>query len=276
LRGPLPSKHTEFLRTNNSLFCTVENENESITQPSGRSSWASFKEIGLLLRTQWPKYLVDVFVIILSITLSFTFDSFKEESNRKASEQAYLKALLADITSDVNELKRVITLNENVIAKANWLLALSDNPNEIRMEEFATAVKDVMERPNFISKDATFSDLTSSGNMLLLDDINLKGMLFDYHRLYESVRAVEIAERETVNTSIAPYLMKNFSIKGLSKGAKSSVVHEGVNIDELLQHDDFSNIFSLRLVIRSELLGDYRVELAHAQKIKDRLVSKIN
>ena len=254
----------------------MENENESISSPLGRSSWASFKEIGLLLRTQWPKYLVDVLVIILSITLSFTFDSFKEESDRKASEQAYLKALLADITSDINELKRVITLNENVIEKANWLLALSDNRKELKMEEFATAVKDVMERPNFISKDATFSDLTSSGNMLLLEDINLKGMLFDYHRLYETVRAVEIAERETVNSSIAPYIIKNFSIKGLKKGAKGSVVHQGVNIDELLRQDDFSNIFSLRLVNRSELLGDYRIELELATKIKDRLSSKID
>jgi len=132
-----------------------------------------------------------------------------------------------------------------------------------------------MERPNFISKDATFSDLTSSGNMLLLEDINLKGILFDYHRLYETVRTVEIAERETVNSSIAPYLMRNFSIKGLKKGAKGSVVHQGVNIDQLIQQDDFSNIFSLRLVNRAELLDRYREELSLAQKIKERLISKI-
>jgi len=229
-----------------------------------------------LLQSQWPKYLVDVLVIILSITISFTFDSFKEESNRKASEQAYLKALLGDITSDSNELKRVIGATENVIDKANWLLSLSDNPKEIKMDEFATAIKEVMERPNFVSKDATFSDLTSSGNMLLLEDINLKAMLFDYHRLYESVRAVETSERETVNTSIAPYLMKNFSIKGLKKGAKGSVVHQGVNIDQLIEEDDFSNIFSLRLVNRSELLDAYRQELVMAEKIKVTLASKIS
>lgn len=229
-----------------------------------------------MLQSQWPKYLVDVLVIILSITISFTFDSFKEESNRKASEQAYLKALLGDITSDSNELKRVIGATENVIDKANWLLSLSDNPKEIKMDEFATAIKEVMERPNFVSKDATFSDLTSSGNMLLLEDINLKAMLFDYHRLYESVRAVETSERETVNTSIAPYLMKNFSIKGLKKGAKGSVVHQGVNIDQLIEEDDFSNIFSLRLVNRSELLDAYRQELVMAEKIKVTLASKIS
>ena len=254
----------------------MENEKESVSPASGPSRWASFKEIGLLLRSQWPKYIVDVLVIILSITISFTFDSFKEESNRKASEQAYLKALLGDITSDINELKRVIGATENVIGKANWLLSLSDNPKEIKMEEFATAIKEVMERPNFVSKDATFSDLTSSGNMLLLEDINLKAMLFEYHRLYESGKGVEIAERETVNSTIAPYFMKNISIKGLKKGAKGSVVHQGVNLDQFIQQDDFTNIFSLRLVNRAELLDRYREELTLADKIKVKLSDKIN
>jgi hypothetical protein len=253
----------------------MENENESVPPLSSTTQWASFKEIGLLLRSQWPKYLVDIFVIILSITISFTFDSFKEESNRKASEQAYLKALLGDITSDINELNRVIHATDNVIDKANWLLSLSDNPKEIKMEEFATAIKDVMERPNFTSKDATFSDLTSSGNVLLLEDINLKGMLFDYHRLYESVRAIETAERETVNTSIAPYIMKNISIKGLRTGMKSPVLHRGINIYQLIQEDDFSNIFSLRLENRSELVDAYRFELTLAERIKIALADKI-
>jgi hypothetical protein len=254
----------------------VENEKKPVSSPSAPSNWASYKEISSLLRSQWPKYLVDVLVIILSITISFTFDGFKEESSRKASEQAYLKALTADITSDISELTRVISATNNVINKANWLLSLSDNPKEIKIDEFATAIKNVMERPNFVSKDATFSDLTSSGNMLLLEDINLKAMLFEYHRLYESVRAVETSERETVNTSIAPYLMKNFSIKGLRKGAKSSVVHQGVNIEQLIQQDDFSNIFSLRLVNRSELLEAYQQELVMAEKIKVTLASKIS
>jgi hypothetical protein len=254
----------------------VENENEPVHPHPEATRWASFKEIGLLLKSQWPKYIVDIFVIILSITISFTFDSFKEESDRKASEQAYLKALLGDITSDIAELKKVIESTNNVVEKANWLIALSDNSKEIKKEEFTTAIKEVMERPNFVSKDATFSDLTSSGNMLLLEDINLKAMLFEYHRLYESVRAVEIAERETVNTSIAPYFLKNFSIKGLKKGATGSVVHQGVNIDQLIQQDDFSNIFSLRQVTRSELLGAYHQELELAKKIRAVLSTKIH
>ena len=249
-------------------------ENESQLPPV-QSSWASFREIGLLLRTQWPKYLVDVLVIILSITLSFMFDSFKEESNRKASEQAYLKALQGDISSDILELKKVIASTENVVAKATWLLSLPDMTEPVATGEFATAIKDVMERPNFNANDATFSDLTSSGNMLLLEDLNLKAALFKYHGFYESVKPVEIAERETVNVNVAPYLMKNLSIKGLRKGAKGPVVHQGVTLDKLLHDDDFSNVFSLRLVSRSELLDDYRQELVLAEKINALLKEKI-
>jgi hypothetical protein len=252
----------------------VDNENRSVTPAEG-NRWASFREIGLLLRSQWPNYLVDVLVIILSITISFTFDNYKEESNRKASEQAYLKALMGDITSDIDELNDVIASTSKVVSQANWLISLSDDPKEIKMDEFASAIKEVMERPNFISKDATFSDLTSSGNMLLLEDIKLKAILFEYHRLYESVRAVETAERETANVNVAPYLMKNLSIKGLKKGGKGSVLHHGVTIDQLLQQDDFNNVISIRLVNRAELLEGYKAELELAKKIEDRLTHKI-
>lgn len=238
-----------------------------------KKSWAKAREIGSLLREEWPKYVVDVFVIILSITISFAFDNFKEDSSRKASEQIYLKALLADISSDVNELKEIIGSTEDVVSKANWLLTQTDKHGEINMDTFATAIKNVMQRPNFTSKDATFADLTSSGNMLLLEDINLKALLFEYHRLYESVRAVEIAERETVNAIVSPYLVKYFSIKGIVRNG--SVVHQGVTIDQLLQSDDFSNMISIRLVNRKELLDNYKQELTMAEGIKATLASKI-
>jgi hypothetical protein len=257
---------------NNFLFCTVENENE-LTPVRG---WARAREIGWLLKAQWPKYVVDVLVIIISITISFTFDNYKDESNRRTSEQAYLKALLGDINSDINELNEVIAQTDSVVKKANWLLALSEKPGAVKMEEFGAAIRQVIGRPNFISKDATFSDLTSSGNLLLLEDMDLKARLFEYYRLYESVRAVETAERETVNINIAPYLMKNISIKGLRRGARGPAVHEGVHVDQLVKQDDFNNVISLRLLTRQELLEGYREELGVAQKIKDGLVVKIN
>lgn len=251
-------------------------ESEAHPTPPAPASWAHAKEIGMLLRTQWPKYLVDILVIILSITLSFMFDSFKEDSGRKASERAYLKALQGDIESDIQELKNVIAQTENVVAKANWLVNLPDDAAAINRDEFAEAIKQVVERPNFNSKGATFSDLTSSGNMLLLEDINLKAALFEYYRFYESIRAVEVAERETMNVNVAPYLIRNFSIKRLARGATGSVLHQGVELNDLLHNDDFTNIFSIRLVSRKELLDDYRIELASAEKIKVLLHSKIN
>lgn len=251
-------------------------ESEAQPAPPAPASWAHAKEIGMLLRTQWPKYLVDILVIILSITLSFMFDSFKEESARKASELAYLKALLGDIESDIHELKNVIAHTENVVAKASWLVNLPDDATAINRDQFAEAIKQVVERPNFNSKGATFSDLTSSGNLLLLEDITLKAALFEYYRFYESIRAVEVAERETMNVNVAPYLIRNFSIKRLGRGATGSMLHQGVAFSDLLRSDDFTNIFSIRLLSRKELLTDYQVELASAEKIKALLSSKIN
>jgi len=70
--------------------------------------------------------------------------------------------------------------------------------------------------------------------------------------------------------------MRNISIKGLQKGARGSAVHQGVHIEQLVKQDDFNNVISLRLLTREELLEGYREALGVAQKIKSRLVAKIN
>src|SRR5258708_17064552 len=95
IRRRAPAQNRPILfATNNFLLCMVENENKLTTPASAPKGWARANEIGWLLKSQWPKYLVDVLVIILSITISFTFDNYKDKSNRRTSEQAYLKALL--------------------------------------------------------------------------------------------------------------------------------------------------------------------------------------
>ncbi len=226
---------------------SAASENDSSKNRSDR--WASFRGIGDLLRSQWPKYMMDIVVIILGISISFTLDGRKEEATRAASEQVYLQSLLGDITSDIDELNKVINKTKTVVDKGYAILELTKDPGKenIDLTQFSNDFKDIVARPNFVSKDATFSDLRSSGNMQLLTNTKLKAELFTYFRLYESNKAVEISERETMNTIIAPYLMKRFSIAGLTANDKTSILKNGVDLQVVLSENEFSNAVALRL-----------------------------
>ena len=55
-------------------------------------------------------------------------------------------------------------------------------------------------RPKFTTRDATFSDLKSSGNLHLLKDIGLKNSLFAYYNVAQNIKdlqskALMMAER---------------------------------------------------------------------------------
>ncbi len=256
----------------------IQDETMGETTPPRKTPmrWASVRDIGHLLRLQWPKYLVDILVIILGITISFMLDSRKEESNRQASEQVYLKSLLADITSDIDELNNhVITKTKEIVNKADAMLVLTDQPDVAiaDVNQFAADIFVIMERPNFTSKDATFSDLRSSGNMQLITNVKLKTRLFEYYRLYESMKVVETAEREVSNTIIAPYLLKRFSIKSMV--VRKKPVLTKIEWKDVLRETEFSNTVSLRLINRQELLEGYQNELDLALKIKTILESQI-
>jgi hypothetical protein len=238
-------------------------------------SWASIREISGLIKTQWPRYLVDILVIILGITISFTLDSRKEEADRATLEQVYLKSLLTDVNSDLDELTRnVIPATSEILTKSEQLLRLSDAPGAPDPNQFSTNIKIITGRPNFISKDATFSDLRSSGNMQLITDVKLKTGLFEYARLYEAIKGVQFSERETSNTIIGPYLIKRLSIKSMVLG-NSSILPPGIQLKDVLQENEFSNVAALRLITRKELLEDYQEAAKLGGRIQAKLTSMI-
>lgn len=95
---------------------------------------------GLLFREKWPEYIIEIIVIILSITVSFALNEWKENNSKYELEQVYLKSLYHDINSDIEALHEVIEETELVIHKGHVLLDLSKQSNwsELNYGQFIT------------------------------------------------------------------------------------------------------------------------------------------
>jgi hypothetical protein len=233
-----------------------------------------FGKIGRLLGQRWPEYFLEIIVVIIGITISLTLSNFQEEAANRKLEQTYLKSLLEDINADLKELEVTIHRTEIVIQSGNSLLEQSSSETLTSgKEEFVKLIQSVIDRPNFVSKNATFYSLKSSANFHLVNDIELKNLLFEYDQLYQSLKTVESAELQETVFITGPYIIKYIP---LIDSKRTEAWLKSLDIEKILGEVEFGNNLVLRLGTRQELLDGYQESLKIAHQIKEALEKNLN
>jgi hypothetical protein len=237
-------------------------------------SRASFKKMGVLLVQRWPEYLLKIIVVIIGITISFALNRFQENTSNSKLEQTYLKGMYEDITSDIHALERVNIQTKIVLESGRELLEQS-NAQKMSLEEkeIIHLVRSLMDRPNFLSKNVTFSSLKNTSNFQLIRDLDLKNLLFDYDQKYQALKTVEMAELHAVVVITGPYIMKYIP---LTDSIRTEEWLKRLRLEDVLRNVEFINNVILRLDNRKELLRNYDAILNTSRKIQERLKRNLN
>jgi hypothetical protein len=212
------------------------------------------------LRHRWPEYLIEIFVIVFSISVSFALDQWKERRHDEALERLYLKTLSDNLASDIDALHEIIPETQLVLRQAQALVDASRGTNPMDSTSVDKGIVDIARRPAFLAHDAAFSDLRSSGNLRLIHDFKLKNALFDYYGTSESIQVKQTAERESMITLVGPYILKKIDIG--SGAADTPSIHNDRG---------FANTMWIRLHERGELLADYQQQLDFAERLRRRI-----
>ncbi len=233
------------------------------------------------LRHRWPEYLIEIFVIVFSISVSFGLDQWKERRREDEVERLYLKTLSDNLASDVDALGEIVAATRGVIARTQELLAASRSAPPPPAAEFNAAFSEMARRPSFFAHDAAFSDLRSSGNLKVIHDFKLKNALFDYYGEYESIKAKELTERESMITLIAPFVLKHIRLgsgfaDAAGRGGPAGPATPPLPAPTLYNDPEFVNTLWLRMRDRGELLHDYAQELALAQRLRQRIARELH
>ena len=233
------------------------------------------------LRHRWPEYLIEIFVIVFSISVSFGLDQWKERRRDDEVERLYLKTLADNLGADIEALGEVVAATRGVIQRTQELLAASRSPTPPPAARFNAAFSVVARRPSFFAHDAAFSDLRSSGNLKVIHDFKLKNALFDYYGEYESIKAKELTERESMITLVAPFVLQHirlgsgFADAGGAARTGGEPATPSLPAPTLYKDPEFVNTLWLRMRDRGELLHDYTQELALARRLRQRIAREL-
>lgn len=223
-----------------------------------------------LLGEMWPAYLIEVVVIIVGISITLVLEEWRDKSKEGELEKVYLSNLAGDIEADLQSLHYAASNTDTLMAAGEEIREFERDPEGHALTGFRLNqdVRKLLDRPNFLSNDATFSDLKSSGNLHLVKDITLKSLLFSYYSKAENIHRIQDAEQAATINLIAGYFLKWFS---MDPSLEAPILQNPGGIKALAGNVEFRNQVGARVAMRRELQEQYAQENALAEKLQKLL-----
>jgi len=133
----------------------------------------------------WPRIVAQGIAIVVSVLLAFRIQAWWEETRERALEKEYAARLKVDLARDTLRMGQGTRQNEAKIRVLNALLEPSRIPNWVgdpanAMQQLRFATYQGM---NELALGA-FTEMQSSGRLVLLEDASLRDRLVNYYTLH--------------------------------------------------------------------------------------------
>jgi hypothetical protein len=224
-----------------------------------------------LIGEMWPAYLIEIVVIILGISITLALEEWRDDAKVVKLENVYRGNLLADIDVDLGALQDASAATKTLLAHGEDIFDYEKGSPAHSLSDSAltTDLRSILQRPKFIPHDATFAELKSSGNLHLINDIDLKRLLFDYYNQAQVIKEVQDAEQQATIILVGPYFLQRFQ---MDDGLENSPgLHRGEKPTAFANDVEFRNLVLLRVATRKELLALYKTAESLANKLKSAL-----
>lgn len=156
---------------------------------------------------QWKRLTAEAVAIVLSILMAFAIDAWWDSRSERAAERSAIDRLIVEFEYNLAELGVSKKRHEGALAATEQLLALT-GPERNGPHSDATAGKlllDCFQNPTLEPRLGTVSSLIASGDLHLLRDTRLQGMLTEWPALAEDLVEWQIIERNHGEELILPF-----------------------------------------------------------------------
>lgn len=247
-----------------------------LTGPTNSPSWMikifrHFRQ-RLLNEKRLGRYLLyaigEIVLVVIGILLALQINTWNEERKDDRLKNTYLEALVADLRSDLVNLKAWTMGNDDAEEEGLYLLDFLENRMAVPdSQRLARSFLMSQYKPAITLSSSTYRDLTNSGNMRIFTDLAFKKLLDEYYKV--DTWALKIDDRITqtiwydfrdeITELIDPSIFKAIYSSGLrsTEIEKLDLLrydinwHAIQNSPELLRH--LRSTLAFRVVIRGEL-----------------------
>lgn len=197
----------------------------------------------LLVENRFGKYLLyalgEIILVVIGILIALQINNWNETIKVRATEMVYLKNIKNDLQLTIAEIDKFIELRNTLIQSAKRTLEHFEGKPISDPEAFNKDIVDIYTWERFYQVNNTFQELTSSGNLSLIEDEKIKNGLLNIESLYKKIKYNEDHFRyDTEVTMYAPsYKILDINTMGINYFYQATNGQIGAKAD--LEKEDF-------------------------------------
>lgn len=214
----------------------------------------------------WFAVFLDLIVIVVGLFIGLQIDTWWEGRKEARLEGAYLVDIREDFDANKSLLNDAIDSYERIIRS---MIALQEQSPlttpTLSVSELNEKFSLTQSMPTFIAISRTYTILTRSGDLNLLQSRELKNALAEYYAVAEVIVLVQQTHEMELVQTFQPYVINNLDYSAvhysrLDEYPLPPPVEEAVILD-VLSTRQFRNIVTQKWMISTDLVAQYHNQL---------------
>ncbi|MBW1855900.1 MAG: hypothetical protein JRJ00_14685 [Deltaproteobacteria bacterium] len=234
---------------------------------------ASKKQIkGLFssVKTQLPRMLIEVFVIIVSILLAFAIEAWWSEHKERKIEKEILSGILEDFLHNSDLLDANEKIHVQVFDASNILASMIGPDAELTVtnDSIGTLILDMQNHYTYDPMTGTLNALINS-DITLIEDWELRKSLVSWLDLVEDMNEDELNQRYLVQEYLHPFLLEQMPFRSMYGTEKDDypISNFQPNYEPLFTDRYFQNLVELKKRLASHVLAELDLVRKECEKI---------
>ncbi|MFS4494107.1 hypothetical protein [Maribacter sp. 2308TA10-17] len=219
----------------------------------------------LKTKISWHHLFLQAIVVFLGVTVAFLLNNWASNRHEKKLVKLYKQALLEDVSTNINELKRAVKNDSLWIKSTGNLLDYLDEHQSAVVDSLQIIFDRTRYAHRVNPQKATYHSMEASGQLNLLSDFNLKKEIVKYYN--GSVVKVEYAENylwNFINSEVIPHALISYNR------------HEKEFLNPQRDAVRYLNNLITVHIAKEQILFYYRELLSHSEYLKSELERNID
>ncbi|SFZ93950.1 hypothetical protein SAMN05428642_103450 [Flaviramulus basaltis] len=217
--------------------------------------------------SKYIKYAVgEIVLVVIGILIALQINNWNQNRVSKIEELSILKNIHSEFIQNKKVLQSTIHKNSICLNTSITLINLVGQDNEtINKQNVDSLFYYALEAGTFRPSENTIFDLLQSGRLQLLQNENLKDLLYEWTR---SMKSVDVSFKRVelkIDNELIPYLSKKYSLKdidvygNLKWKNKTLLKVDKLQIFEDIEFENIMDDYLYRIISNKEKLNELTI-----------------
>jgi hypothetical protein len=147
------------------------------------------KLIKSVKETRWIDHFIQFFIVLLSITIAFNLESYRQNVNDRKEVLINMQNMLEELHTDIIYFSQKINRNKSKLKLAQGFLDKQYKELPVDDKNYTQLITNNFEDEKFSPMDITFTSMIYSGKISSIQNHKIRNKMIElYHRLYDTVK----------------------------------------------------------------------------------------